>query len=954
MSDNWTEPVAALIREGRFATALERLRACSPYIHGTARDLHTVLLAQVLQQTGAPAEARRAAQALLKSGSLSRSLRSRCHILVGNACRQEGKFPDALQHYQKAIALAHEDSDLEHVCWARTRLMMAVAESAGGEAAVALLAELRHDVAQLGDPTIATALHVFLAEIEAKRGLFNSAQNHLRAAQALLDTHPNAWLHGLLDVISSGLCWMQSDIDGAIAHARSALQCADISGDSHTRRAAIGNLGLMYIHKGEFDLAERYLQDGLRRSTHSRETEIGILDTYAQLEFAREDWDECEVLLDRIHSAITEMPISHWNELRSFQTRIRLLHRQNRWPEAIQLATNAIALATRRADRPLAVLLRLLKAEGLIMTGRPEEATVLIAEATSGDEGIAVETLAEIERVKGKAFARFGQLDAAAHHLERAWRILTVTGNVCARTDVTRDWNEALPSTAGLLPSARQMSAVNATPAPGRPYSARLSRDLTSVPVAEAQRLASLVMEGAAGLLDVAGCPELLGREALSLLIDSRSVQTTALIVRDHRNGRWEVVASHGSAEEPTAEKGGHVRLPLGATNGSEFELLIDPAGDLASQDVVLALQKLVKGALALEAARQDQRQRTELWPAEPLADACQGVFAADNMVAILTMARKIAAVDVPVLLTGETGTGKEVLARVLHASSPRAPRPFVPFNCTSVPSDLLASQLFGHRRGAFTGAHVHFPGVIRSAEGGTLFLDEIGELGPEVQPKLLRFLDSGEIQALGEPRPTTSDVRVIAATNADIERLVAEGKFREDLFYRLNVVRLHVPPLRQRREEIPLLVRHFLERYSEEFRKPHLRIAEATMEYLLLHEWPGNVRQLANEVRRLAALSEPGAVLAPEHLSPEITAGRRTLPAGPRLPGPHEVLVRLDQPLSAAIEHLERAMVPYALQSAAGRAETAAKAMGISRKGFYLKRRRLHLPAGVVSSHRG
>jgi len=253
----------------------------------------------------------------------------------------------------------------------------------------------------------------------------------------------------------------------------------------------------------------------------------------------------------------------------------------------------------------------------------------------------------------------------------------------------------------------------------------------------------------------------------------------------------------------------------------------------------------------------------------------------------------------------------------------------------------LLDAQLFGYRRGAFTGAQEAFPGVIRSAAGGTLFLDEIGETTLDVQPKLLRFLESGEIHPLGEPKPLIVDVRVVAATNANLEQLVSEGRFREDLFYRLNVVRLDVPALRERREEIPQLVQHYLEKCSRESHKTGLRFAEETIEYLMLYKWPGNVRQLASEMRRLAALAETDAVLMPEHLSPEIAASRRTIPASERVLDSTEVVVRLDQPLAAGTQHLEQAMIQYALKKCDGRVEETAAMLGISRKGLYLKRLR-------------
>ena len=266
----------------------------------------------------------------------------------------------------------------------------------------------------------------------------------------------------------------------------------------------------------------------------------------------------------------------------------------------------------------------------------------------------------------------------------------------------------------------------------------------------------------------------------------------------------------------------------------------------------------------------------------------------------------------------------------------------------------MLDSQLFGHRRGSFTGAIENFPGIIRGAAGGTLFLDEIGDMALEVQPKLLRFLESGEVHPVGETQPVRADVRVIAATNANLDTLVTEGRFREDLFYRLNIVHLHIPPLRERRIEIPALAHHYLEKYGTEYAKGNLRLAEETMEYLVLFKWPGNVRQLANEMRRMAALCEPGAVVMPEHLSPAIAASRRTIPASQRALDPIEVVVRMDQPMAAATEHLERAMLQHALKECGGRMEETAARLGLSRKGLYLKRQRLGIEPPVPSGVEG
>jgi two-component system response regulator PilR (NtrC family) len=294
------------------------------------------------------------------------------------------------------------------------------------------------------------------------------------------------------------------------------------------------------------------------------------------------------------------------------------------------------------------------------------------------------------------------------------------------------------------------------------------------------------------------------------------------------------------------------------------------------------------------------------------------------------------------ILISGESGTGKELVAKAIHHASPRGRNAFVTVNSGSLPPELLESSLFGHVKGAFTGAIASKRGLFEVADGGSIFLDEIGNINLETQAKLLRVIQEKEFMRLGATDTIRVDVRIIAASNAELTKLVREGTFREDLFYRLNVVRLSIPPLRERRDEIPAFVNHFVARAAEEFKKGHLRVADETMERLLLYRWPGNVRQLQNEIRRMVALAEPESALLPDAISEEILGA---LPIfRPQPPAGSEIAVGLHDQLSPTLARIEREMIKAALRTHDGKVDAAAKALGISRKGLYLKRQRLGL----------
>jgi DNA-binding NtrC family response regulator len=297
----------------------------------------------------------------------------------------------------------------------------------------------------------------------------------------------------------------------------------------------------------------------------------------------------------------------------------------------------------------------------------------------------------------------------------------------------------------------------------------------------------------------------------------------------------------------------------------------------------------------------------------------------------LLEATSRIASRDVTVLVRGETGTGKEFVAELLHAQSLRATRPLVRFNCAALPAELADAELFGHVRGAFTGATATRPGFFSQANGGTLILDEVGELPPAIQAKLLRALQEGEIQPVGSGRIEKVDVRVVASTNRDLAADVKTGTFREDLYYRIAVVELIVPPLREHREDIPALAEEFARRYGERFGLGKISLEPALIDALSRHDWPGNVRQLENTLARLAALSSGSVIGLADFQAAEASSNQ--LPV-------HQESEATDPPpdarngpsLKEQVEAFERGLVARALDSTGGNQSEAARRLGVSR----------------------
>jgi transcriptional regulator with PAS, ATPase and Fis domain len=378
-------------------------------------------------------------------------------------------------------------------------------------------------------------------------------------------------------------------------------------------------------------------------------------------------------------------------------------------------------------------------------------------------------------------------------------------------------------------------------------------------------------------------------------------------------------------------------------------------------------LERLAERGLAVARREVGETLQAALTAPEPPKPHPTIIGQSAQMLALFKMLERVQRSDATVLVLGENGTGKELVARGIHLASKRAHKQFVATNCSAFNDNLLESEMFGHRRGAFTGAVVDKPGLFETADGGTFFMDEVGDMSPALQVKLLRVLQEGTFMPVGGTDVKKVDVRIVAATNRDLSAMVKAGTFREDLFYRLNVVSLRVPPLRERKDDIPVLVHHFLQKLEKREKRSKV-LTPRTLDRLALHEWPGNVRELENEMERLWVLSGEDGVIDEDLLSPAI-GKRRGVSASvppqtpaPVLSAPALPVLQPSAPpavdtfspsgsMPEAVEALERRMIGEELRKAKGNKTKAADALGISRRNLIRKVQAYGLEDGARGS---
>jgi DNA-binding NtrC family response regulator/tetratricopeptide (TPR) repeat protein len=893
-----------LLRRGRFSETITLLQQHSKPLAKRKDQLASAILADAFQRTGFNREAENIAIINLRKNEGHPEANAWFHFVLGNVLRERSDLVGATKQFQIATTLP--TSHHEFLCWAHLRLLATVADLNGRQMAIARLDEVKRILTRFGDPRPFAALHLWHVETDTIAGALENARRHLNIAESLLSNVDDVWLHGYLAINASVLNYYSADVISARQCAEKAASYAQASGHRTTRRAAYANLGYFEYSCGQLSKAEEYFEKALHCSEHGSANEIAILDNIAETKLERGDLEGCRSILSQIDSLA-----AHANDAKrrhytawALQTRIRLYLREDRQVDAKQLSREVQPILDELPHARLSAECRLLVSELLIST-EPLAVADSLAPMFSDGAQLAPDLFAELERLSGKTLEASGAHYLARVHYDRAASVFAAIGHSLGKERSLRELTS--------LPDGD-------TSSPGDTIGVTLDRLRT--------------------LLDMRSRAELFGHEAMELLKELKCTASAHLHIEDYTDRGTQLGANPivASASDSASE----VRIVVGSNSHRKVTLAFVPLENPRARLTALSFKRVIGQILASTNTDATATDQEIVWPSSTAVE--QGaVFASDVMRSVLRTVRQIASTDISVLITGETGSGKEVVAKSIHEHSRRCSMPFVAINCAAVPKDLLESQLFGHRKGAFSGASDAYQGIVRAANGGTLFLDEVGEIPLEMQAKLLRFLELNEVHPIGESHPIKVDVRLIFATNGDLEEAVNSNHFRRDLFYRINIIPIKLPALRERREEIPILVNVFAQRFARELSKEPLTFSAEAMENLIFYEWPGNIRQLANEVRRLSAVLESGACVIPAHLSMQLRRPQLVKGQTPRQ-GLPEVTVRIDQSIEHAISTLESEMIKHALRLTSGRVTDAAATLGISRKGLYLKRIRLGL----------
>jgi hydrogenase-4 transcriptional activator len=865
-----------------------------------------------------------------------------------------------LAHDSRAIGLAHYELAL---CYKQVGDSGIVREHLT-EAASALHAA--------GDRRHLALVHSLSAVLLAQAGRGQEATAAFRQGERLAMVIQADDVLATIVHNQANVALMRHQHEQALALAERSVALHETLGSGHGLAVALATLGQIFVQLGDVERAERILTRTLevRSPVQFHETTGAVFDTLAQIHLMRGSYEKAGEYLRHASEAYGAYGTQtmRWYEWSLKVLGVKLAICQGQFDQALAMADE---LARTSGVPPAeAIQADLAACEALVAANRIADAEQRIESCEARlDPRTAPANWGEYLRIRGAVHERSGRASDAYHDFAQSVNVFELLGEryqaalsqlalgrlaAMARTRTAAErYLEQAAATFRALGAERDLQEVTRVRArldDGSPH------ETTESPVDADDAVIRR-------LVDASVLPDLLARETAASLVEATQADAAVIFVVP-AVGEVRIVAVSG------CDAGVARALARAAAQGNsaygEGLLLTEALGrdhDGPRSCTVVSARRLTEAAMRrfrmftavakqgfeLCGARDGRGQRIVQDGARSLEPLLPGfICASAAMNRVADQIQRLQGHDLTVLITGESGTGKDLVARAIHVGSPRSTAMFLPYNCTTTQRDLADSQLFGHRRGSFTGAITDQQGLIRTAASGTLFLDEIGDLPLDIQPKLLRFLEQGEVMPVGETRPQAVDVRVLAATNADLEQRVQEGKFREDLYHRLNVIRIHVPPLRERREEIPHLSTFFLREASERLGKPDVLLSSVTLDLFDRYWWPGNVRQLRNEVQRAVAMSLPGGTIEPEQLSPDLTALPTASAAATAVPGIRPTAVRN---LATAVEEVERELIGSALRKTSGNISETARVLGLTRRGLYLKMRRLGLDGALADT---
>ncbi len=833
---------------------------------------------------------------------------------------------------------------------------------------------------QTGDWRGLAETYFGLAIADIQEGKHEAALQNFNQTIQLVGDRPATYLLGRTYSNMAGACYFLKRPQDGIRYLETAIAYYERTDHKASAAEAYNNLAINLVLIGQWDRAQAALEKALSiaQDVDGPEQPM-ILDSLGELLMLRGELDEAKNLLERAVALATEMG-HNWYRCQTHRTLGRCCLAMKQIESALTQAKSALTLAELIGDRQAICESRLLLGEASLHAGRVDEVkeALLKLDELITDSETDLLLAGESQRLHGLVEMQESQAALAAQHFGRSVSIFNLLGDpyrsARAHYDLGQAYAVSQPEDAPeqFEQAIRFFSELGARLDLVRAEAAASALDQSKA--GQSRHSETIAQLLTLRLAEAVASRELLLHELAAVIRQEARCDGIIIFEADTATSKQRVVVNHGFSEarisqlgdalatvktetelKSLAEKAAAAAIALKPTNAPGATLLISPP-QAAQLGAGLSLDPLLRVAeLGLDLCSLRERNRSTQTETEgsdlTSANLMPGfIHSSPAMTRLVEEVHKIRSSNVTVLVTGESGTGKELVARAIHALSSRREKVFVPFNCTAVPKELSEGYLFGYRRGAFTGAVKDSDGVIRAAAGGTLFLDEIGDLPIDVQPKLLRFLQEGEIQPLGEQRPSKVDVRIIAATNTDLEEMVAQGRFREDLYYRLNVIRLRVPPLRERRSEISTIVNYYVNHYSAKFGRKDIQIAAPAIDLLTVADWPGNVRQLCNEVQRLVARAEDGVLITPDQLSPELR--RISSPTAPFPPiagtGATTTVALQSVTLAEALAEVERRMIAAALRKHSGNISRAARELGLTRRGLYLKLDRLEMTASA------